>query len=143
MNNKPFVPLALTIFEPTTTAAPFQYIPHDTVTSSFLKLFHSWWLIVNAKERFHPNTVGNSLVSNDEKIDFYSKINEWLTNWRDSKQLGLTWQTFNALICTNNAIADLCSDLLESGYQFNLTGRLQTDPLAKWSIAKLPTSSLT
>ena len=52
-------------------------------------------------------------------------MNEWLTEWRDSKQLGLTKQTFKALICTNNVIADLCSDLLESGYQFVLTGKLQ------------------
>ena len=58
-------------------------------------------------------------------------MNEWLTEWRDSKQLGLTKQTFKALICTNNVIADLCSDLLESGYQFVLTGKLQTDPLER------------
>ena len=56
-------------------------------------------------------------------------MNEWLIEWRDSKLLGLTKQTFNALICTNNVIDNLCSDLLESGYQFVLTGRLQTDPL--------------
>ena len=31
----------------------------------------------------------------------------------------------------NNVIADLCSDLLESGYQFVLTGKLQTDPLER------------
>ena len=86
---------------------------------------------MNAKERFHLNAVGNSLVSNGEKIDFLRKMNEWLTDWTDSKQLGLTRQTLDALICTNNAIADLCSDLLESGYQFILTGRLQTDPLER------------
>ena len=62
---------------------------------------------------FHLNAEGNSLVSNEEKIDFLRKMNEWLTDWRDSKQLGLTRQTFNVLIYTNNAIADLCSDLLE------------------------------
>ena len=130
-NNKLSVPLALAIFEPTTTTALLHYIPHDTVTPSFLKLFHSWWLIVNAKERFHPNTVGNALVSNDEKISFLCKMNAWLTEWRDSNQLGLTRQTFNALIWTNDAIVELCSDLLESGYQFILTGRLQTDPLER------------
>ena len=55
-NNKQSVPLVLaTIFEPTTTTALLQYIPNDTVTPAFLKLFHSWWLIVNAKERYHPN----------------------------------------------------------------------------------------
>ena len=117
-NNKQSVPLALAIFEPTTTTALLQYIPNDTVTPAFLKLFHSWWLIVNAKERYHPNPVGSSLISNDDKIVFLRKMNEWLIEWRDSKQLGLTKQTFNALICTNNVIADLCSDLL--GVAINL-----------------------
>ena len=55
-------------------------------------------------------------------------MNAWQTEWRDLNQLGLTRQTFNTLIWTNDAIVDLCSDLLESGYQFILTGRLQTDP---------------
>ena len=58
-------------------------------------------------------------------------MNEWLTEWKDSNKLGLTKQTFNALIWINDAIVELYSDFLESGYQFILTWRLQTDPLER------------
>ena len=40
-------------------------------------------------------------------------------------------QSFDALISTNRAIADLSSDLLNEGYKYILTGRLQTDPLER------------
>ena len=40
-------------------------------------------------------------------------MNAWLTEWRDSNQLGLTRQTFNTLVWTNDAIVELCSDFLE------------------------------
>ena len=36
---------------------------------------------------------------------------DWLIKWRDSSNLGLSKQTFNAFICTNQAIADLTTDL--------------------------------
>ena len=39
-------------------------------------------------------------------------------------------QTFDALI-NNRAIADLSSELLCEGYEYVLTGRLQTDPLER------------
>ena len=58
-------------------------------------------------------------------------MSDWLTKWRDSAQLGLSKQTFNALISTNQAIADLTSDLFNERYQYVLTGRLQTDPLER------------
>ena len=56
---------------------------------------------------------------------------DWLIKWRDSSNLGLSKQTFNAFICTNQAIADLTTDLFNDGYQYVLTGRLQTDPLER------------
>ena len=37
-DKKQSVPLALDIFEPTTTTALLQYIPNDTITPAFLKL---------------------------------------------------------------------------------------------------------
>ena len=58
-------------------------------------------------------------------------MSNWLSQWRDSKEYGLTKQTFDALICTNQAIADLSTDLLNEGYLYVLTGRLQTDPLER------------
>ena len=48
-----------------------------------------------------------------------------------SNTFGLSKQTFKALIQTNRAIANLCSDLLSDGYYYILTGRLQNDPLER------------
>ena len=130
-NNKQSVPLALSIFHPTTITAIRQYFPEDTTTSSFLNLIHNWWLVVNAKERFHPDVIGNALTASDGKIEFLNMFANWLSDWRESKKHGLSRQSFDALISTNRAIADLSSDLLNEGYKYILTGRLQTDPLER------------
>ena len=74
-NNKQSVPLALAVFEPTTTSVIRSYFPEEYTTIAFLELIHAWWLVVNAKERFHPTRIGNALVSND-KIDFLRAISE-------------------------------------------------------------------
>ena len=58
-------------------------------------------------------------------------MGDWLIKRRDSSNLGLSKQTFNAFICTNQAIAELTTDLFNDGYQYVLTGRLQTDPLER------------
>ena len=58
-------------------------------------------------------------------------MNQWLTNWKDSERLGLSKQSFNALITTNNAISELSCDLIQEGYIYVLTGRSQTDPLER------------
>ena len=129
-NNKQSVPLALAVFEPTTTSAIRSYFPEEYTTIAFLEHIHAWWLVVNAKERFHPTRIGNALVSND-KIDFPPAISDWLETWNSSRFIGLTKQTFKAFTFTNRAIADLSSDLLSAGYQYILTGRLQTDPLER------------
>ena len=130
-NNKQSFPLTLAIFDLTTTTAIRQYFPEEITTSSFLSLIYNWWLVVNAKERFHPNIVGNALIASDGKIEFLRQFSDWLSAWRDSEKHGLSKQTFNARISTNRAIADLSSDLLNEGYNFVLTGRLQTDPLER------------
>ena len=88
-------------------------------------------MFVNSKERFHPTIVGNAQVPGDGKIEFLRIMGDWLIKWRDSSNLGLSKQTFNAIICTNQAIADLTTDLFNYGYQYVITGRLQTDPLER------------
>ena len=128
-NNKQSVPLALAIFEETTFTAIRSYLPEEHTTADFLQLIHFWWLIVNSKERFHPNPIGNALKMNDSRCDLLSRISLWLENWRDDKTLGLSRQAFDALIKTNRAIADLSNALLSEGYEYVLTGRFQTDPL--------------
>ena len=130
-NNKQSVPLALAIFDLTAIAAIRQYFPEDITASSFLSLVYNWWLLVNAKERFHPNIVGNALIAGDGKIEFLRQFSNWLSEWIEAGKLGLSKQTFDALINSNRGIADLGSDLLNEGYKYILTGRLQTDLLER------------
>ena len=130
-NNRQSVPLALSIFEPTTITVIRQYFPEDTTTSSFLYLIHNWWLVVNAKERFNHDVIGSALIANDGKIEFLNMFANWLSDWKDSKQHGLSKQSFDTLISTNRAITDLSADLLNEGYKYILSGRLQTDPLER------------
>ena len=120
-NNKQSVPLALAIFDLTTISAIRQYFPEDKTTFSFLNLIYNWWLVVNAKERFHPNIVGNALTAVDGKIGFLCIMSDWWAKWRDSTKLGLSKQTFNALINTNRAIADLSTDLLNERYKYRIS----------------------
>ena len=54
--------------------------PEDTTTSSFLNLIHKWWLVVNAKERFHPDVIGSALTSSDGKIKFLNLFANWLSD---------------------------------------------------------------
>ena len=130
-NYKQSVPLALSIFDPTTITAIRQYFPEDTTTSFFVNLIHNWWLVVNAEEIFHPDVIGSALIANDGKIEFLNLFANWLSDWRDSKKHGLSKQSFDTLISTNRAIADLSADLLNEGYKYILTGRLQIDPLER------------
>ena len=105
-NNKQSVPLTLAIFGLTTTTSIRQYFPEEITTSTFLSLIYNWWLVVNVKERFHPNIVGNALIAGDGKIEFLRQFSDWLSAWRDSEKHGLPKQTFIALISTNRALAD-------------------------------------
>ena len=130
-NNKQSVPLTLSIFDLTTITAISQYFSDDKTTSSFLNLIYNWWLVVNAKEKFHPNIVDNALITGVGKIEFLQAMTTWLVKWRDSMKLGLSKQTFNALISTNQVIADPSTDLLNEGYDYVPTGRLQSDPLER------------
>ena len=130
-NKKQSVPLALAIFEETTACAFRLYLPEDNTTPNFLDLIHTWWLVVNSKEPYHPDIRGNALIFGDCKPEFLRAMNSWLTKWETSTKFGLSRQTFSALRLTNNAIADLSSDLLSEGYKFVLTGRMQTDCLER------------
>ena len=130
-NNKLSVSLALAIFDPTTTTAISSYHQEEIVTHAFLDLFYSWWLIVNSKQRFHPNSIGKAIIPVDGKLIFLRALADWLEQWKSSQTHGLTNQTFDALILTCRSIADLCDDLFSDGYAYIMTGRFQTDPLER------------
>ena len=133
-NNKQSVPLALAIFDSKTSAEMREYLKdEDIVTPAFIELINIWWLLVNSKERFHPHHFGNAFSPNTlkDKRTFLLEVNNWLSTWKLSKKLGLTKQTFEALMNTNAAIADLSYDLIRDGFHYVLPGRLQTDPLER------------
>ena len=90
----------------------------DSVTLAFLELVNTWWLIVNAKELYHPNLIGNTIDSNtcDSKIGFLRGMNEWLTTWKQYEVLGFPKQTFDTMIKTNNANIKLSLALIRDSY---------------------------
>lgn len=59
-NNKQSVPLALA---EKTTAAIRSYLVEGSTTADLLQLVHIWWLLVNSKERYHPDPIGNAITS--------------------------------------------------------------------------------
>ena len=58
-------------------------------------------------------------------------LTDWVENWKQSPAFRLTPQTASALIVTLRAQALLIDELLEEGYLFVLTGRLQSDPIER------------
>ena len=90
----------------------------DIVTPAFIGLINIWWLLVNSKERFHPHHFGNAISPStlNDKRTFLLEMNNWLSTWKPSKKLVLTEQTFEALMNTNAAIADLSYDLIRDGF---------------------------
>ena len=58
-NNKQEVALALAIFNKTTIAAFKIYKPARKDAVGFLTLSSSWWAIINSKQRYNPNALGN------------------------------------------------------------------------------------
>ena len=70
---------------------------------------------------------GNALVRNDCKTEILCTFSNWLNTWQDSKKLGLSQQTFKALIQTNFAISEFSLEFLNKGHEYVLTGHLQSD----------------
>ena len=97
----------------------------------FLTLIQKWWIIANSKERFSPNLLGNAIVTGDGKTNVLVPLADWVENWKQSPAFTLTSPTSSAFIVTLRAQAHLVDELLEEGYSFVLTGRLQSDPIER------------
>ena len=126
-NNKQNVGLALAIFHETTIAACKSYFPQRKDVIAFLFLLNTWWIMVNSKQRFHCNTLGNAVVLGDGKVEFFLALADWFKNWSDTagSTFCLSKQTSFALVATLRAQARLMNDLLNEEYAFVLTARLQ------------------
>ena len=112
--NKQNVNLAAAIFHETTIAGCRAYLPDRADMASFISLINTWWTIVNSKQRFHPNALGNANVKGDGKVEFMLEFAEWLENWSIltvSRGFCLSKQTCNALVTTLRSQALLTKDL--------------------------------
>ena len=76
-DNKQIVPLALAIFDQSTSAAIEIYYPNRLDASSFLKLVNIWWTINDSKKEFNTNfRIGNAAVKDDKKTFVFTRICE-------------------------------------------------------------------
>ena len=95
-------------------------------------MINTWWLICNSKEMSHPNPLGNAVRVGDGKTDFLEALADWLEKWHDDcPAFTLTSKTSYALVLTLRAQSGLIKELLSEGYDFVMTGRLQSDPIER------------
>ena len=134
-DNKQSVPLALSIFDATTSAALQNYFPDKKDAAMFLKLINLWWVMSNSKTQFNMNHhSGDAAKKFDHKPEFFRALAQWVSDWTssqtsNSQKFTLSKQTSSALITTLKCTASLIEDLLREGYSYVLTARFQTDPL--------------
>ena len=130
-NNKQNVPLPLAVIDETTIAAAKSYYSNRPDVAGFLSIFNKWWTIANSKQIFCANVLGNAIVSGDKKSDFYRALADWIEQWCQSPHFTLTAQTASALTSTLRSHAILIDELVNEGYSFVMTSRLQSDPIEK------------
>ena len=130
-NNKQNVPLVLALFHETTIAVAKSHYPNREDVSGFLNVIDTWWTICNSKQRYSANPLGNAIVLNDNKTNFFRLLAFWGQEWSTSPYFLLTPQTSSALINTLRSQAMLIDELLSDGYDYILTARLQSDPIER------------
>ena len=134
-DNKQRVPLALAIFDPTTSAAIESNFPESNAAAQFLRLINLWWTISNSKQQFNMNFHrGDVAKANDCKPTFLRKLADWFSKWKtqqpaNTEKFTLSKQTTSALVTTLRCTATLIEDLLQEGCAYVLTARFQTDSL--------------
>ena len=129
------MPLALSIFDTTTSAAIENYWPDCYNVSGFPKLINLWQTISNSKQRYNTNfRIGDAAVEGDNTTLFLQAFANWLERWKalqgqNSQKVTLSRQTCSALVATLRCTDCLIEDLLSRNYEFVLTSRLQRHPL--------------
>ena len=126
---KQSVPLALAIFDPCTSVAINTYFPEKKVSASFLRLFHTWWIISNSKMKENlSHRLGDAAKRGKNKPIFLGEFADWIEEWNNLRTS--KWDTFTlssqaseALRRTLRATACLIEDLLSEDYEFVLNSR--------------------
>ena len=136
-DNKQNVPLALAIFDPTTSAAIKSYFPERNAAAQFLRLINLWWTISNSKQQLNMSFLcGDAAKANDCKPTFLRKLADWFSEWKtqqpaNTEKFTLSKQTTSAWVTNLRRTATLIEDLLQKRYAYVLTARFQTDPLER------------
>ena len=130
-NKKQNVSLALSIFDETTIASFKSFFPERTDIYGFLSIFQKWWTVSNSKQQFSPNKLGNAIIFDDGKTTFFRQLADWIELWQKSPFFTLSKQTSSALITTLHSQAMLIDELIDEGYLYVLTSRLQSDPIER------------
>ena len=74
----------------------------------------------------------SAIVEGDGKLLFLISLADWFSAWSETRTgLCLSKQTFQGLIKTLCAQAQLMTELLQKGYLYVIPAKLQTDPLEK------------
>ena len=76
--------------------------------------------------------MGNGIIKGDHKIDFFYAMADWLEKWSKCPNFVFTKQTMDVMITTLRCSAMLVNDLLNEGYSYVLSARLQSDPLERY-----------
>ena len=131
-NNKQGMPLALTIFDESTTVAIECYFPEKSDAACFLSAFQKLFVICNAKTQYNTSDrLRNAVVCNDSKPEFLIPFATWIEQWSTCPNFSLTKQTSHALITTLKATSCLLSELLTERYKCVLSARFQSDTLER------------
>ena len=112
--------------------------PHWEGTLKFLQIIAKWWNILNVKTAFkgihkrNPDCQPITVENLEEVTLFFQKIVDWVDEWRKSKKAGLSTETFKSFHQTSTVIPLLAHHLLhEHGFEYVLTGKIQSDFLEK------------
>lgn len=133
--------LCTSVFSESTVAALNYYSENNGKqwfeTAEFLRLILKLWNVLNVKSVNKGHKKRNIEMEpingvTDWKLSFIREIVVWLSKWQQSKQSGLSSETFLALKHTCQAVVDLSENLLlHHDFQYILTGTFLSDPIEK------------
>ena len=70
--------MAFALSHDTTIAAARSYYPSREDVSEFLNVNHTWCTISNSKQTYSANPLGNAMVLNNNKTNFFCLLSLWI-----------------------------------------------------------------
>ena len=128
------VPLALKIFDDTTSAAIKSIYPEKNGLFNFLRMFNRVWKCFNINTSSKGNYLNDPDLlpftsTNDPRLEFLNEFANWLDNWKSMKSNSgkLSSQTFQSMSFSCRSLSDLIKHLLSQGFSFVLTATFSSD----------------